>query len=87
VLDGSNALSHEAAAESGNRDGAQCARLQHEARDDDHRRGRAAGDLDSLSQGTRDKINACSMPQGASGAVRDRFCADWRSVIAKSASR
>ena len=50
VLDGSNALSHEAAAESGNRDGAQCARLQHEARDGDHRRGRAAGGLGSLSQ-------------------------------------
>jgi hypothetical protein len=27
VLDGRNALSHETAAESGNRDGAQCARI------------------------------------------------------------
>ena len=39
VLDGSNALSYERASESSNRDGAQCARLQHEARDGDHRRG------------------------------------------------
>ena len=38
VLDGSNALSYETASESSNRDGAQCARLQHEARDGDHRR-------------------------------------------------
>ena len=56
VLDGSNALSHETAAESGNRDGAQCARLQHEARDGDHRRGRADGGLGDLSRRTlRDK--------------------------------
>ena len=41
----------ETAAESGNRDGAQCARLQHQARDGDHRRGRAAGGLGRLSEG------------------------------------
>ena len=43
VLDGSNALSHEKAAKGGHRDGAQRARLQHEARDDDHGRRRIAG--------------------------------------------
>ena len=64
VLDGSNALSHETAAESGNRDGAQCARLQHQARDGDHRRGRAAGGLGRLSRGVlRVQINA-SRPLG-----------------------
>src|SRR5206468_12402527 len=79
----SNALSHEAAAESGNRDGAQCARLQHEARAGDHRRGRTAGGLGSLSQ---DHV-AKSSPQYTSGRIRGdqgRFCADWRSVIAKT---
>lgn len=43
VLDGSNALSHEKAAKGGRRDGAQRARLQHEARDHDCRRRRIAG--------------------------------------------
>ena len=59
VLDGSNALSHETAAESGNRDGAQCARLQHQARDGDHRRGRAAGGLGRLSRGVAARPNKC----------------------------
>ena len=72
VLDGSNALSHETAAESGNRDGAQCARLQHEARDGDHRRGWAAGGLGGLSRGMllRVQNQYQQMPQGVSGAVR-----------------
>ena len=56
VLDGSNALSHETAAESGNRDGAQCARLQHEARDGDHWRGWAAGGLGGLSRGMLPRV-------------------------------
>src|SRR5438034_2063775 len=81
VLDGSNALSYEAVAESGSGDGAQCARLQHEARDGDHWRGRAAGSLGSLSQErvTKSTPAVClSAHLGAQG----RFCADWRSVIA-----
>src|SRR4029077_15127856 len=79
VLDGSNALSHETAAESGNRDGAQCARLQHQARDGDHRRGRAAGGLGRLSRGVlRVQINASRRPGGASGWSETRFC---RSVL------
>ena len=65
VLDGSNALSHETAAESGNRDGAQCARLQHQARDGDHRRGRAAGGLGGLTEGHR---AFKSMPTNAPGS-------------------
>src|SRR5712672_3428610 len=43
MLDGRNALSHEVAAHSGHRDGAQRARLQHEARDRDRGSGRIAG--------------------------------------------
>ena len=65
VLDGSNALSHETAAESGNRDGAQCARLQHEARDGDHRRGRAAGGLGDLSRRDAAHSNQCQQTRQA----------------------
>jgi hypothetical protein len=84
---GSNVLSHETAAESGNRDGAQCARLQHEARDGDHRRGRTAGGLGRLSRGIpRVQINASRRPQGASGRSGSRFCSDRCSMIAKPAS-
>src|SRR6202030_2843856 len=69
VLDGCNTLSHETPAESGNRDGAQCARLQHEARDGDHRRGGAAGGPGSLSQGPTHSNRRQHTPQGASGAL------------------
>src|SRR5947207_7695695 len=71
VLDGSNALSNETAAESGNRDGAQCARLQHQARDGDHRRGRAAGGLGRLSRGVA-RPNKCQQtPWGSVWVVRE----------------
>ena len=53
MLDGSNALSHEKAAQSGHRDGAQRARLQHEARDDDCGRRRIAGGDASVRYGVR----------------------------------
>ena len=36
-----------------------------------------------MSQDLRDEINPCSMPQGASRAVRELIYADWRSVITK----
>ena len=59
------------AAESGNRDGAQCARIQHEARDGDHRRGRAAGSLGDLSRGMLCiQINASRSPRQHLGAVQ-----------------
>jgi hypothetical protein len=83
VLDGRNALSHETAAESGNRDGAQCARLQHQARDGDHRRGRVAGGLGGLSREMlRVQTNASRRPRERLARSGSRFCADRRSMIA-----
>jgi hypothetical protein len=71
VLDGSNALSHEAATESGNRDGAQCARLQHKARDGAHRRSWAAGGLRDLSRRMlRAQIKAGRRPGIVGGGQR-----------------
>src|SRR5262245_7604879 len=71
VLDGSNALSHETAAEGGNRDGAQCARLQHETRDGDNRRGRSAGGLSSLSQGLAHSNGRQQTLKGSLRALRE----------------
>ena len=54
--------------------GAQCARLQHQARDGDHRRGWAAGGLGRLSRGVlRVQINASRRPGGVSGWSESRF--------------
>src|SRR6185436_12857870 len=55
--------------ESLNRDGAQCARLQHEARGGDHRGGRTAGSHGSLSQELVHSNRRPQTPQGASGAL------------------
>src|ERR1700676_4334341 len=66
-----DALSYEETAESLNRDGTQCARLQHEARDGDHRRGWAAGGHGSLSQGPTHSNRPQQTPQGASRALRE----------------
>src|SRR5580692_7220855 len=85
VLDGSNALSHETAAESSNRDGAQCARLQHEARDGDHWRGRAAAGLGRLSRGApRVQINANKCPRERLERSGSRFCSDRYPTIAEA---
>ena len=85
MLDGSNALSHETAAESSNRDGAQCARLQHEARDGDHRRGRAAAGLGRLSRGApRVQINANKRPRERLERVKQPICSDRYSTIAEA---
>ena len=73
-IDGSNALSHETAAKSGNRNGAQCARLQHQARHGDHRRGRATGGPGDLSRGMlRIQINASRRPRERPGRSENGF--------------
>ena len=72
-------------AESSNRDGAQCARLQHEARDGDHRRGRAAAGLGRLSRGApRVQINANKRPRERLERSGSRFCSDRYSTIAEA---
>ena len=80
MLDGMDALSYEEAAEGCDRDGAQRARLQHQARDDDPRRGRAIEGAGGVSQGVlRVQINASRRPGGASGWSESRIL--LRSVL------
>ena len=85
---GCNALSYEEAAESRNRDGAQCARLQHEARDGDHRRGRAAGGLGDVSRELHAEISPHREALEASGRLwvgqEDTMPATLRSARAKT---
>jgi hypothetical protein len=65
------ATHYEAATESGNRDGAQCARLQHKARDGAHRRSWAAGGLGDLSRRMlRSQIKAGRRPEIVWGGQR-----------------
>ena len=78
VLDGSNALLTKTAAES-------CTRWRrmvladNEARDGDHRRGRAAPGLGRLSRGAPRFKSMPTTPEGASGAVREPIL--FRSVL------
>src|SRR5436190_16770490 len=73
MLDGSNALSHEKAAKGGHRDGAQRARLQHEARDDDRGRRRIAGGDAGVRRPLRDQISAYMKLLVATEMTRGRF--------------
>ena len=72
VLDGGDALSLHHAAESGDGDGAQCARLQHEARDENHgRRQTAGGDAGGNGLGSLE-IRAPMVASGRLQAVTGR---------------
>ena len=68
-LDGRDALPHDDAAESGDRDGAQRARLQHEAGNRDCGRRRVDGGNAGAKDDQRGQIGCCQRPQDATGAI------------------
>jgi hypothetical protein len=84
VLDGSNALPHEKVEKGSHRDGAQRARLQHEARDDDHGRTRIAGG-DAGVRPAFSRPNQACMKLLVATEMRDRFHRIRSSTAAKCA--